>query len=160
MKLFIWLRINWKYLLIGLMIAGALFGLIFFDALRGLDDRKIQINIEENLPNERLMSVRDLIPNATALCILPPYALPESIKASLSDKQMTYLSRRINSFIGVGDHVWWLVSLGQNEAIQVYRMAGSARPSFKSGKCLSQQDSVIIFDRKNGYTFFNFLKRE
>ena len=100
--------------------------------------------------------VKDLTPDVDLLCVLPPYSSSESISDFLSENQRLYLDNRVNSFIGLGDHVWWMVAINGNEDIQAYRMKGVARPSFKAGKCLPQAVSVIRYGSKDGYLFFDF----
>ena len=150
---------NFKYLFVSLVII--IFPVpVWFDVWRDFNDARIQSKIEENLTAKLPTSISELISNATVVCILPSYSRPDSIKSFLSSEQMIYLNHRINSFVGIGDHVWWLLSLKRDESIQAYRMGGFSRPAFKSGKCLSQQDSVISFSEKRGYSFFNFSKGE
>lgn len=154
------LRINLKYWFIGLVMISILLGLIWFDVLSDFNDAEIQAKIEKNLSAELPITVSELIPNATVFCVLPPYIKADSISSFLSADQLIYLDRRINSFIGSGDHVWWLVSLNNNQSIQAHRMGGFARPAFKLGKCLNQQEAVISINKKDGYIFFNFSKGE
>lgn len=118
------------------------------------------MKIEESLVSRQKTLVGNLIPEGAKLCILPPYKTSESIDLFLSEKQKAYLNIRINSFIGTGDHVWWLVSLGENDVIHLFRMAGVARPQLKSGQCLNQKDIVISFNHKNGYIFFDLSEGE
>lgn len=118
----------------------------------------------KNSKRNRLCTVKqtanhdqNLVSKAETLCVLPPYSSPASIKNHLSEKQFSYLERRINTFIGLDDRIWWLIALKQNGTVDAYRMSASARPHFKSGKCLENTSAFITFDHGNGhYLFFNF----
>lgn len=132
------------------------FLLLRFDIVRGLDDIALEENLEKGLLDGRTILVKNLMSDVELLCVLPPYSSSASIGDFLSEKQRLYLDNRVNSFIGLGDHVWWMVAISGNEDIQAYRMKGVARPSFKAGKCLPQAVSVIRYGRKDGYLFFDF----
>ena len=132
------------------------FLLLRFDIVRGLDDIALEENLEKGLLDGRTILVKDLTPDAELLCVLPPYSSSESIGVFLSEKQRLYLDNRVNSFIGLGDHVCWIVAINGSEDIQAYRMKGVARPSFKAGKCLPQAVSVIRYKSNDGYLFFDF----
>ena len=132
------------------------FILLRFDIVRGLNDIALEENLEKGLLDRQTILVKDLTPDVDLLCVLPPYSSSESISDFLSENQRLYLDNRVNSFIGLGDHVWWMVAINGNEDIQAYRMKGVARPSFKAGKCLPQAVSVIRYGSKDGYLFFDF----
>ena len=146
-----------RFMLLRLITLSLLvFLLLRFDIVRGLDDIALEENLEKGLLDGRTILVKDLMSDVELLCVLPPYSSSESIGDFLSEKQRLYLDNRVNSFIGLGDHVWWMVAINGNEDIQVYRMKGVARPSFKAGKCLPQAVSVIRYGSNDGYLFFDF----
>jgi len=97
------------------------------------------------LSNRQPIMTRNLVSEAETLCVLPPYSSLASIKNHLSEKQLSYLERRINTFIGLDDRIWWLIALKQNGTVDAYRMSASARPHFKSGKCLKNTSAFITF---------------
>lgn len=144
----------WKPVCVLLVL---LMPLIWLVAIPSASGQKIAKEIDYALSSRQPIMTKNLVSEAETLCVLPPYSSPASIKNHLSEKQLSHLERRINTFIGLNDRIWWLIALKQNGTVDAYRMAASARPHFKSGKCLENTNAFITFDHGNGhYLFFNF----
>jgi hypothetical protein len=119
--------------------------MLWFHVIRLPSDYEIESIIMNSIDKRGKIYLNDLVKNGNTACFMQFYADADGLKEYIENDDFIYLKRRIATFIGIGDHVWWIVVLNRRKIISLYRMSGRIKlnRSIQGSQCFLSKDYFI-----------------